>query len=47
LHTFVSGAKSNPKITSKLKGEKLVTLKNVENKNVRSFVNLKRNSNMN
>jgi hypothetical protein len=27
LHTFISGAKSNPKITSKLKGAKLVTLK--------------------
>jgi len=39
LHTFVSGGKSNPKITSKLKGAKLVTLKNVGNKNVQSFVN--------
>jgi hypothetical protein len=33
--------------TLKLKGKKLVTSKNVGDNNVQSFVNLKKNSNMN
>jgi hypothetical protein len=46
LHTFVSGAKSNQKLHQNSREQNLSLKKNVGNKNVQSFVNLKRNSNM-